>query len=66
MAELRVLELVGITLVPDSVIAEVCARMPRLRAGMAEHIIALKKCGTHNLAKFGESVRGGVLSKLLA
>lgn len=65
MPELRVMELVGMKLVPNETIVNVCASMPHLKEGMASHIIALKKCGAQNLGKFGEQVRGGVLAKLL-
>lgn len=65
MPELRVLELVSMTLVPDAKIAEVCAGLHHLRAGMADHIITLKKYGPQNLVKFGEQPKGGVLAKLL-
>ena len=66
MPELRVLELVSMKLVPNSKIAEVCAGMHHLRPGMADHIINLKKYGVQNLGKFGESVRGGLIGKMLA
>lgn len=66
MPELRVLELVSMKLVPNAKITEVCAGLHHLRPGMADHIIMLKKYGVQNLGKFGESVRGGLIGKLLA
>ena len=53
-------------LVPNHKIKEVCAGLQHLRPGMADHIITLQKYGVQNLGKFGESVRGGLLGKMLA
>lgn len=60
------LELVSMKLVPNHKIKEVCAGLQHLRPGMADHIITLQKYGVQNLGKFGESVRGGLLGKMLA
>ena len=66
MPSLSILELVDLALVADTEVRDVCGRMPELRPGMADHIIALKRCAGHNLAKFGEKIPGGFLGKMLA
>lgn len=66
MPALSVLELVELVQVPDAAVVKVCAQLPKLRPGMASHIIALKRCGGHNLAKFGEKIPGSLFGKVIS